>query len=112
MLTLTNKLSLDSPETVVQWSKTAGEIEKVSFCTKPFGKDTFFDKDTMRTVDIYGLFNLYLATLTMAEQKTIFDAYNNIHYSLQNTISNKELVSELRQAITTISHLIDVELIS
>ena len=109
MLTLANKLSLDSPETVVQWSKTAGEIEKVSFCTKPFGKDTFFDKDTMRTVDIYGLFNLYLATLTIAEQKTIFDAYNNIHYSLQNTISNKELVSELRQAITTISHLIDVD---
>lgn len=101
MIQLKSKLSITSPETLVQWIDLSGNTEEISFFTNAFGKDTF------STTDIYEQLNHYLKTLTIHEQRNIYESFASIRYNLDNTINMKDLIGNLKTLVATISTLID-----
>lgn len=102
MLTLRSKLSLDSPESLVVWNNPDGTSTEKAFATNAFGKDTF-------SVDIYAQLNNFLRTLKIAEQRIIYDAYDNIRYILDNTINQRDLAGNLKPHVADISQIMSVE---
>ena len=74
MIQFKSKLSITAPETLVMWTDVSGNTEEVSFFTNAFGKDTF------ATVDIYEQLNHYLVTLSVNEQRAIYEAFVSVRY--------------------------------
>lgn len=101
MIQFKSKLSITAPETLVMWTDVSGNTEEVSFFTNAFGKDTF------ATVDIYEQLNHYLVTLSVNEQRAIYEAFVSVRYNLDNTINMKDLIANLKVLVATISELID-----
>ena len=102
MLHIKSKLSVNDPETTVQWKDVSGNVEEIDFRTNAFGKDTF------NLVDIYIQLNNFISTLNMSEQKTIFDACKDMRYNFDNTINSKEMVTGLKNSIAIIANILDV----
>lgn len=103
MLVLRSKLTVQAPETILQWIEN-NEISEVSFLTNPFGKDTF------SLIDIYEQLNIFLTTIPVVEQKTIYDCFIKIRYNLDNSMStSKELVADIRSQVKIISEILNVD---
>lgn len=103
MINFRSKLSITSPETMVQWKDVSGNVEELGFYTNAFGRETF------STTDIYEQLNLYIASLNINDQKQLYSLYNQIRYNFDNTISYKELVANLKQIIGEISTHLNID---
>jgi len=103
LINLRSKLSITAPETIVSWKDDSGNLIELGFYTNAFGRDTF------SITDIYEQLNLYLATLSTNDQHSVFSLYNQVKYNFDNTISNKELINNLKQILNDISLYLNIE---
>jgi hypothetical protein len=110
MLSFKTTLDLNNPDVILEWKDEKG-VETLAFACNTFGKDTFFNKENFQPIELYIQLNDFIKTLPINEQRIIYDAYQQIRYTLDNVIgsNSRELVAALKSYVTMISQVLDID---